>query len=56
MATPERRIFSCTATVTRMILNIKRGYSLLCWKNKLKFLALMIVHLMFRNQKKALGE
>lgn len=39
-----------------MIQNIKNVYFLIYWKNKQKYLVILIVHLMYKNQKKGQGE
>ena len=52
----ERKIFSCTEMGPKMIQNTKKEYFHICLKNKLKYLAIMIVLLVFKKPKKELEE
>jgi hypothetical protein len=56
MGIQEKRIYSCMVIVSKTIRSIRKEYFLIYWKNKLKYLATLIVHLMFKNQRKGQGE
>jgi hypothetical protein len=52
MVIQEKRIFLCMETASKMIQNIRKEYFHICLKKKQKYLVLLIVHSMYKDQKK----